>query len=102
MSIRAINWAFDWKVGSPITKLVLIRLADYANDSDECWPSIKTISQDTELGESTVRKHIKELVRLGCVIVVPRMSDDGMEYYSNKYKLSVRPFPTSGIGSPTS
>ncbi|WP_289328845.1 helix-turn-helix domain-containing protein [Pseudomonas sp. 'CRE Jenny 4'] len=49
------------KVGNPLRKLVLIKLADNANDVGECWPSYQHIADQCEIDRSTVRRHIKHL-----------------------------------------
>ena len=38
MSWQACAWAIDQEVGSPARKLVLITLANYANDQRQAWP----------------------------------------------------------------
>ena len=48
--------------GSPTRKLVYFCLCDHADDSDgHCWPSVKSICEETELSERIVRKCIGEL-----------------------------------------
>jgi hypothetical protein len=67
MSTDVITWA--WKVrglrGS--AKLVLIRLADFAGQRGESWPTIERIEEDTGLGEDAVRAAIKALISAGLV-----------------------------------
>ena len=38
MSMRLTSEAMLLKVGNPVRKLVLLKLADQANDNGECWP----------------------------------------------------------------
>lgn len=40
---------------------VYIYLSDRANKNKECWPSIKTISKELKLSQSTVRRALKDL-----------------------------------------
>ncbi|MCL7679870.1 helix-turn-helix domain-containing protein, partial [Klebsiella pneumoniae] len=44
MSMTLMAKAMAIKTGNPIRKLVLIKLADNANDFGECWPSYKHIA----------------------------------------------------------
>lgn len=53
--------AMKARVGSPARKLVLIKLADHANDDGECWPSIAHIADHCEMSRSSVKHHIREL-----------------------------------------
>lgn len=57
--------AMKAKVGNPLRKLVLIKLADNANDSGECWPSYQHIADQCEISRTTVKVHIRELEKAG-------------------------------------
>ena len=46
---------------------VYIYLADRANKDGICWPSIPTISKDLKLSESTTRRAISDLRKVGLV-----------------------------------
>ena len=96
MSIRAIAWALQVRTGSPTTKLVLIKLADNANDDGVCWPAMSHIARHTELSRSTVVRHIAALEAAGLVIVT-RRAQDGVQLPSH-YKLVMM---SNQIGSAT-
>ncbi|EBR4546813.1 helix-turn-helix domain-containing protein [Salmonella enterica] len=65
MSMTLMAKAMAIKTGNPIRKLVLIKLADNANDLGECWPSNQHIADQCEVGKSTVKAHIRELEKMG-------------------------------------
>jgi len=67
MSMTLMAQAMGIKVGNPIRKLVLIKLADNANDKGECWPSYQHIADQCEIGRSTVKGHIRALEEMGLV-----------------------------------
>lgn len=46
----------------PSEKLVLLALADAANDEGHCWPSATTIARKSGQGERTVRRAIQSLI----------------------------------------
>ena len=48
MSMTLMAKAMAIKVGNPVRKLVLIKLADNANDNGECWPSYQHIADRCE------------------------------------------------------
>ena len=54
MSIRTLDWAFKQKCKSPAQKLVLIKLADNANDDGKCWPSQRYVAEHCEMSRQTV------------------------------------------------
>lgn len=64
MSIRIMSAA--WLADLPATeKLVLLALADNANDEGHCWPAVSTIMRKCGHGERTVRRSIKALIDKG-------------------------------------
>lgn len=46
----------------PMEKLVLLALADCANDEGQCWPSATTLARKTGEGERTVRRAVQALI----------------------------------------
>lgn len=53
------------KVGDPLSKLVLLKLADNANDMCECYPSYKHIADKCEISRITAMRHIQALEAAG-------------------------------------
>lgn len=65
MSMDLMVKAMKTKVGNPLRKLVLVKLADNASDVGECWPSYQHIADQCEIGRSTVKLHVRELEKAG-------------------------------------
>lgn len=65
MSMNLMAKAMNIKVGNPLRKLVLIKLADNANDNGECWPSYQHVADQCEVSRSTVKSHIRALEKMG-------------------------------------
>lgn len=65
MSMELMVKAMKLKVGNPLRKLVLLKLADNANDQGECWPSYQHIADQCEIGRSTVKGHVRALEEMG-------------------------------------
>ena len=62
-------WEHSQAAGTPL--LVLLCLADWANDDGECWPSISTIGRKCRLKDSRhVKRVIRELEKINEVVVV--------------------------------
>ena len=53
----------------PYERLVLLALADHADDNGRCYPSIKRLCDRTGMGERGVQKVIKRLSEMGLVSV---------------------------------
>lgn len=60
----SLVWDMDT---SSFEKLVLLALADCANDDGECWPSIATLMRKTGAGERTIQRSIRSLESSGLV-----------------------------------
>jgi len=65
MSMDLMVKAMKTRVGNPLRKLVLVKLADNASDQGECWPSYQHIADQCEIGRSTVKLHVRELEKAG-------------------------------------
>lgn len=87
MSLMMMDRAFKVRVGNPARKLVLVKLADNANDNGECWPSYGHIARECEMGKSTVRAHIKALEDAGYLVINNRRN--GGINKSNMYQLTL-------------
>ncbi len=57
--------AMKIRVGNPLRKLVLIKLADNASDMGECWPSYQHIADQCEISKRSVMNHITALCEAG-------------------------------------
>lgn len=65
MSMDLMVKAMKTKVGNPLRKLVLLKLADNANDKGECWPSYQHIADQCEIARSSVKSHVRALEEMG-------------------------------------
>lgn len=61
MSMSLMVRVMGMKVGNPLRKLVLLKLADNASDAGECWPSYQYIADQCEISRRTVMTHIEAL-----------------------------------------
>lgn len=86
MSVRAIAWALEQRVGSPAGKMVLICLANYSDENGQCWPSQQAIMEETELSERSVRDWLAKLEAAGLVERRQRRRRDGSRT-SDAYQL---------------
>ncbi|EAM4704466.1 helix-turn-helix domain-containing protein [Salmonella enterica] len=95
MSMTLMARAMAIKTGNPIRKLVLIKLADNANDNGECWPSYQHIAEHCECSRSAVRSHIDALIGMGVLTKENRMGiNNGKGNTSNVYYLNLdNPMP---------
>jgi hypothetical protein len=94
LSIKMIAAVWDLRVGNSTDKLVLVALADYANEkTGRCWPSITALVARTELGKRTVLESLKRLQAAGHIEVTHRHRRSSM------FKVR-QPHPTPALGAP--
>ena len=75
----------------PTAKAVLMAMADYADDSGRCWPSISGLCEYTCFGRSAVIEAIKVLERLGAVVA------DRSDRYRTTYLLTPANYSATGL-----
>lgn len=102
--------SFKARVNNPITKLILIKLSDNANDEGYCFPSYQHIANQCEVSRSTAIAHVKILKNIGVLTSNHRMKNG--ENTSNEFRISLEklielgspadapPSAGDGLGSP--
>lgn len=99
-----MNWAWRQAL-APTVKLVLMSLADAADDHGVCWPSLPTVARKCNISPRTVRRLIRELVAGGLLRCEPRFRHDGSSS-SNRYTLALEGgdklsgAPVTGVRTP--
>lgn len=86
MSIVALNWAFDVHM-TPGPKLVLLALADVADDRGESYPSVRWLAERACISERTAQRYLRELEAGGLITIVQRVRSDGSAA-SNSYVIT--------------
>jgi len=86
MSFQAMAWAVKQKLPSR-EKLLLLMVANYADESGKCWPSNGRLIEDTGLSKSTIILAFKDLEAAG-LLIIKRRSVDGVSL-SNMYCLNL-------------
>lgn len=89
MSVKAMAWALEQSTENPVDKLILIALGNYADDSDQCFPSRRTLARIAMCSLDTVDRSIKRLEAAGMVRKEARQGARGLT--SNAYQLCMDP-----------
>ncbi|ENP0827447.1 helix-turn-helix domain-containing protein, partial [Vibrio parahaemolyticus] len=87
MSMELMVKALKLKIGNQGRKLVLIKLADNANDQGECWPSYQYIADVCEMSKRSAISHIQKLEDMGLLRRESRITKKGQS--SNMYYLTL-------------
>lgn len=85
MSLRVMSWAWSVQL-APTPKLVLMALADEADDTGFCFPSQRRLAAKCSITDRTVRRMLVELETKGYVTLERRHRADGSRT-SNGYRL---------------
>lgn len=83
MSLRAMTWAFAAPVTLQSERLLLLALADHANDQGLCWPGVARIAEKAMMDSRSVPRTIKRLIDKGLIAVEPRAGR------TNRYRLAL-------------
>ena len=83
MSFRYLKWALSLKTKTSSQKLILIELANMANDEGISFPSINIITKHTHLSKRTIVACVKELKKESLLITHRRFNK------SNIYQLLI-------------
>ena len=82
-----MNWAWQQAL-TPKFKLVLMALADSADDQGVCWPSVSTLAKKCTVSTRTVQRSLRGLIDRGLLIAETRQRPDGSST-SNRYRLLI-------------
>lgn len=85
MSTRAREWAWDQAL-SGTQKMLLVALAEHANEEGVCWPSQARLAAMCAISDRQARTHLARFQELGLVVVEHRPGD-GAGRKSNVYRL---------------
>jgi hypothetical protein len=88
-----MNWAWTIRL-APAPKLVLMALADEADDRGFCFPSVKHLAQKCNIADRTVQRIVRLLLTLGYVSIELRFRKDRAQS-SNGYRLTIDHPPTN-------
>jgi DNA-binding transcriptional ArsR family regulator len=89
MSWQCTAWAAKQKTGSAARKVLLLVLANYADEHGICWPTQETLKLETELSEDTIQRHSKALERDGLLKMSRRRRKTGT-WAGKIYQLNMR------------
>jgi len=87
MSWKALEWAIAIQVSTPTERVVLMLLANRADESFTCYPSIRKLVAESCAARSTVMKTLRSLEDDGFIVRVAQHHESGARR-SNRYLLN--------------
>ena len=97
MSVRVLTWAWGLEEVMGSEALVLLALADQANDEGFCWPSQEKLAPKARQSVSTLRRSLRSLEKMGLLTTITRSSTRGRR--SNLYLLHIGAKPDLSMKS---
>ena len=85
MALSAINYVWSLSL-EPTRKLLLMSLADYADELWVSWPSRRTLARRTGVSIKTVDRHLRTLEDEGHIAKIAQKRQDGTQS-SNRYRI---------------
>jgi hypothetical protein len=79
MSFHAMAWAAKRPCKNSLNKLVLLMLANYADENHYTWPSYAHLASLCECTERSVMRAVKSLQEDGALRIVPRYNSVGKQ-----------------------
>lgn len=88
MSVRVMAWVFEHSKARAVDRLVLLAIADAANDyGAEAWPSLTTIANKAGVDRRTVTRSISSLIEMGELEKIRKGGMTGRGGVSNSYRV---------------
>jgi hypothetical protein len=91
MSTEALTWVWKHSKARGIDRLVLVAIADSANDGDtmRAWLRVKSIAEKAAVSERTVQRSVRELVGIGELVVEQQGAARG-DAAASKYRMTMQ------------
>lgn len=93
VSLKVTNWVWARSKSRNGARLVMLALADRADDDGFCWPSIEDLAERTRLSPRAVQKGIASLVEDGEL----KVENGGGRHRSNRYQIIPKPCTSDGV-----
>ncbi|MGW7087593.1 helix-turn-helix domain-containing protein [Streptomyces sp. NPDC054871] len=93
MSIKVTNWVWARSESRNGARLVMLALADRADDTGLAWPSIDDLCERAKLSPRAVQKGIAKLVEIGELEV----EEGGGRRVRNRYRIVPKPRTSDGV-----
>ncbi len=84
MSIKLMSAVWENGPEDKAELIVLLALADFANDAGDCWPAMPTIGKKARMSERNARRVIRKLEDDGYIKTVP----GGGRYGCSQYRIN--------------
>lgn len=101
MSWEAENWARQQRTGDPVTKAVLVGIANWMNPKgDQCQVSMRRLADEVEISIRTAQRHVQRLEEMGFVEKSGAVRSDGGQGWNSFRFPGYKPPKVSHVAPP--
>ena len=93
MSIKVTNWVWEHSEARGGARLVLLALADRADEYGRSWPSVQYLAARCRLSPRAVQRAVAELASIGEL----EIDHGGGRHRSNRYRIIPKPRQIGGV-----
>ncbi|EPF7752844.1 helix-turn-helix domain-containing protein [Vibrio parahaemolyticus] len=90
MSIKYMSTILDVDAFTCTQKIILLCIADYANDEGVAWPGKSAIAKKCRVSPTTVKNQIKKLSEMGVISVRRRKEENSKIHDTNVYWINLK------------
>lgn len=101
MSWEAENWARQQRTGDPVTKAVLVGIANWMNPKgDQCQVSMRRLADEVEISVRTAQRHVQRLHDMGFIEKSEAVRNDGGQGWNSFRFPGYKPPKVSHVEAP--
>lgn len=101
MSWEAENWARQQRTGDPVTKAVLVGIANWMNPKgDQCQVSMRRLADEVEISIRTAQRHVQRLADMGFIEKSEAVRNDGGQGWNSFRFPGYKPPKVSHVDPP--
>lgn len=98
MSIRLMSRCWETQLPTPSHKLVLLKLADHANDYGYAYPGVVGIAKACGLHDRSIRRILSDLRKLGVIKISEEENPETKKPITYRITIDTHVIPTPDIG----
>ena len=95
MSLKQMTKVWEWSDSEGTSLLVMLALADHADDDGYCFPGIARIARKCRVSERSVQRHLRDLEKIGELVIEEGRGIVTQGGCTNRYRITVTPRTTA-------
>lgn len=97
MGVKTSAKVWDWSKSTCNHRLVMLALADFCDDHDECFPGVARIAKKCRISERTTQRCFRDLADMGELQVLEKLGMKTNGGATNRFRLILKGGDKSGV-----